>query len=132
MKYNLRPFIITTITSVIIFSVPLQFFDLGHGSALIVSHCFLYAILGILVGTKWSVYPWQIGIFASLPSWIYLGWRLIFRDQDPNDIALNISFFYFHPMLSMISSYVGTYFGRWLAFRQKKSSVAEADRKDQA
>jgi len=132
MNRNLRPFIVTAITSVIIFSLSFYFYNTAGSSGLILSNCAMYALLGILVGRAWSVYPWQIGLIGSWPSWVFIAWRLFYRNEEPQDIALNVSLFYWYPILSMIAGYVGTYFGRWLAFRQKKSSVAEADRKDQA
>ncbi len=130
MNKNFRPFITTAICAVIIFLLTFYFYNIAGSSGFIISNCVLYAVLGVLIGRVWSVYPWQIGLIASLPGWIFTAWRFFARNEEIPDIALNVSLFYWHPILSMIASYVGTYFGRWLAFRQKKARSTDAEEKE--
>ena len=127
MLKNLRPFPVTAVTSMIVFLLSFYVYHLADGSALMISNFVLYGALGILVGRVWSVYPWQIGLWASLPNWVFVAWRFL-STSDPAGDILNVSVFYWIPMIAMISSYVGTYFGRWLAFREKKRAAAETGR----
>ena len=130
MLKNFRPFPVTAVTSVIVFLSSFYVYHLADGSALMITNFVLYSALGIFVGKVWSVYPWQIGIWASLPNWVFVAWRF-FSTSDPDGDIQNVSVFYWIPMIAMISSYVGTYFGRWLVFRDKKRVVAETGRDNQ-
>ena len=131
MVKNLRPFLATSLLAVTIFLITFFVYRVADSSGLILSNCLLYALLGILVGRTWTVYPWQIGLLASLPGWIFLAWRL-FTTEAPYDIGLSVPLFYFVPSISMIASYVGTYFGRWLAFRRKQKSRAAAKEEEKS
>lgn len=78
--------------------------------------------LGLFVGTKWPLNAWLIGLLASVPCWIFLAWRLGVSTQ-PEEIFVDQTLFVFIPSISMATTYLGSYLGRWILIRQKQQSV---------
>lgn len=123
MKNNFRPFSVTLLCAIVGLGLAMFLYKGGGGSALITGLSVLYVAGAIYVGITWPVYPWQIGLVSSVPSWIFLVWRSIIS-QDPADLTLNITLFFFLPLISFFSTYVGVYIGRRIAIRKKKKAAS--------
>ncbi len=123
MKHNLRPFSVTFVGGASALLGALYLYRGIGAAAFILGFCFCYFILGILVGTKWPVYAWQISLVASSPSWIFAAWRLI-SSKDQFNINLDFSLFLWLPFIALISAYAGTYGARRMAITRKKQAVS--------
>lgn len=99
-------------------------FRFGGGTAVLGIASLTFVLLGQIVGLKWPINAWMVGLVASIPCWIFLAWRL-YSSVDPGDVAIDRSLFVFLPLMSMAMSYIGAYLGRWMAIRRKMKSALQ-------
>ena len=124
MKHNIRPFSVTFLGAATALLLALYMYQ-GVGSiGFIFGICGCNILLGYLVGKSWPVYPWQIAILASIPSWLFLAWRM-YSSHDPYNIGIDFSLFLWLPIISLFSAYGGTYGARWLSISRRKKAASE-------
>jgi len=119
---KLHPFSVTLAGAVALCVVCVYIGVTSNTVIMSASAAVLYILLGLLVGRTWSVYPWQISIVGSLPSWIFLLWRIL-SISDQYAAAMEASRFSFLPMISLVTVYFGSYAGRWMTLRRKMKDV---------
>lgn len=78
-------------------------------------------------GIMWPVLPWQVGVTAGIPSFLFLIWHLV-TAENPVEAGLSLSSFAFLPVLALASSYFGTFLGRWIAIRRKQRASSDPGR----
>jgi len=118
MKSSVHPVPLLLFLSVIL--LILSYWLFGYAGALIflVSAVVFGGAMGWLVGRKWRMYPWQIGIVAAIPPTLFVLW-LFLTAVTPEDTSRNVSTFIFHPLLVLIGAHFGGLMGRWQALKAK-------------
>jgi predicted permease len=79
---------------------------------------FFAAGIGWLIGRRWKLYPWQIGLLGAIPAVIYVAWRF-YVQETVEDAARNLSLFIFHPLLVVITGHFGGLVGRAQALKSR-------------
>ena len=118
MNKKVHPISVTLFGSVVALILSITVFPYGEAIGLITTSCVAYLILGLIVGLKWPMNPWRVGIIASIPSMIFLIWRWS-TAVDSKDAALNVSLFIFLPIISLATAYLGAYVGRAIIIKRK-------------
>lgn len=118
MQDRIHPFPVTLLGAVITLVASAYCYHLGGRSLLLICSSTLSVIVGVFVGLRWTVYPWQVGLISGIPGVLFLLWRLTAM-TDPAEAALNTSLFVFLPTVAIVSTYVGALAGRWRAIKKK-------------
>lgn len=118
MASKIHPFPVTLLGAVIALIASAYCYQLGGSTMLLGCSAVLSIAVGLLIGLKWTVYPWQIGLISGIPGALFLLWRMTAM-TEPAQAALNTSLFVFLPTVAIVSTYVGALAGRWRSIKMK-------------
>jgi hypothetical protein len=125
MMSKIHPFPVTLLGAVITLIASAYCYQLGGSTLLLSCSSVLSIVVGVAVGLKWTVYPWQVGLISGIPGALFLLWRMTAM-TEPAQAALNTSLFVFLPTVAIVSTYVGALAGRWRSIRKKGREQQEA------
>jgi hypothetical protein len=123
VQNNIHPFPITLLGAVVTLVAAAYSYQLGGSTLLLTVSSLLSLVVGVFVGLKWSVYPWQVALISGIPGLMFLLWRMTAM-TDPEEAALNTSLFVFLPTLAIVSTYLGALAGRWRTIKKKSGEQA--------
>jgi hypothetical protein len=118
MKSAVHPVPLLFFLSVVALILAYQVFTWAGAIPFLVSTALFAAAIGWLIGRRWLMYPWQIGLLGAIPAALFLLWRF-YTEQTVQDAAENVSLFIFHPLLVIITGHFGGLVGRWQALRAR-------------
>ena len=119
--FKFHPYSIMTFGAVVVLFMSLLGFQFAGPAGFLLSACILMIPVSMAIGYAWIVYPWQMAIIGCIPSCLFLVWRFI-TASTPLEESLNQTLFIFLPIISLASSYFGSYIGRWLSIKRKRKS----------
>lgn len=91
----------------------------ASGAVLFLLSTALFSVLiGWLIGRRWKLYPWQVGLIGAIPAALFVLWRFS-TQQTPQEEADNLTLFVFHPLLVAITGHFGALLGRWQALKSR-------------
>ena len=96
---KLHPFPFILFGSVLTLFISFLAYNSGGSTALYWSVCICSILVGIPTGRFWTMFPWQAGIIAGIPSLGFLIWRMA-TATDAGEATINTSVFSFVPMMS--------------------------------
>lgn len=82
------------------------------------------AAIGWIIGRRWKMYPWQIGVLGAIAAVLYVLWRL-YTQETAQETRDNLFLFIFHPLLVIISGHFGGLVGRWQALKSRPKPDAK-------
>ncbi len=124
MKTSIHPVPLLLFLSVIFLILSYWVFGYSGAFLFLVSAVVFSGAMGWLVGRKWRMYPWQIGVVAAIPPTLFVLWRFT-TAVTPEETSQNISTFVFHPLLVLIGAHFGGLMGRWQALKAKSAVMKD-------
>ena len=125
MQTKIHPFPVTLLGAVITLVVAVYCYQFGSSPLLLSCSVVLSIVVGLFIGLKWTVYPWQVALISGIPGLFFLLWRMS-SFTDPAESALNSSLFVFLPMVAIVFTYFGALIGRWRAIKKNSAGQGEA------
>jgi hypothetical protein len=120
---KVHPLVFTLFSAVVALFLSFAGFLYAGQTVLFILLFALHETIGVAAGLSWPVLPWQVGITAGIPSFLFLIWHLL-TAANPMEAGLSLSSFAFLPILAVASSYFGTILGRWIAIKRRQRAVA--------
>ena len=93
-------------------------YDAAGAVAFLLVSAVLGAAVGWIVGRRWPLYPWQIGVLGAIPAAVFVAWRF-YAQETVDDSVRNLSLFIYHPLLVVITGHFGGLVGRWQALKAR-------------
>jgi drug/metabolite transporter (DMT)-like permease len=117
-KTAVHPVPLLFFLSVVTLIVDYKIHDAWGAVLFLVAAAIFAAAVGWIIGRRWKLYPWQIGLLGAIPAIIYVIW-LFYTQETVEDAVRNVSLFIFHPLLVAITGHFGGLVGRWQALKSR-------------
>jgi hypothetical protein len=117
-KTAVHPVPLLFFLSVVTLIVDYKIYDAWGAVTFLVATALLAAAAGWIIGRRWKLYPWQIGLLGAIAAAAYVVWRF-YTQETVEDSVRNVSLFIFHPLLVAITGHFGGLVGRWQALKSR-------------
>jgi 4-hydroxybenzoate polyprenyltransferase len=124
-KSGVHPVPLIFFLSVVTLIVDYKIYDAAGATLFLAATAVLAAAIGWLIGRRWKMYPWQIGLLGAIPAALYILWRF-YAQETMEDSVRNVSLFVFHPLLVVITGHFGGLVGRWQALKSRAAGNGKA------
>jgi predicted permease len=124
-KSAVHPVPLLFFLSVVTLILDYKVYDAAGAVPFLAASATLAAATGWLIGRRWKMYPWQIGLLGAIPAAVYVLWRF-YAQESMEDSVRNVSLFIFHPLLVMITGHFGGLVGRWQALKSRSAGDGKA------
>lgn len=117
-KPSVHPVPLLFFLAVITLIADYKVYDYAGAAMFLAATALLAATVGWVIGRRWRMYPWQIGLLGAVPAVAYILWRF-YAAETVEDSFNNLSLFVYHPLLVVIAGHFGGLVGRWQALKSR-------------